>query len=308
MKTNRSFLPAAALLATAFAFVPPLHAAEVEEESQRLLGIETADLTEKQLPPEAAVYGSVLAPAPLIDLFRQIAAAREAVEISNESLDRAEKLFASGELVARKDVQAAKTQQAKDHAILRGLEDRLVLEWGQRFSAMNAAERTKLLEDLLGGRQALIRLSVSRGEPLVTSPLAARLHLFGHEREPFRCTVILPAPATDPAFQSKTFLGLLDTRAAPLAAGLMLTGALELTGDPRTGLFVPQGAVVFYLGSAWVYRKTGDKDFERVGISTATPVAGGWFVEGDALDPHQIVMKGAQSLLSQETLRSSAEE
>jgi len=86
MKTNRSLLSAAALLAAASAFVPPLHAAEVDEESQRLLEIKTADLTAKQLPPEAAVYGSVLAPAPLIDLFRQIVMRGAQSLLSQETL------------------------------------------------------------------------------------------------------------------------------------------------------------------------------------------------------------------------------
>ena len=301
MKT-KLLLPVIALIAGEFS-----RAAGLEPEAQRLLGIETADLAAKSLPPEVAVYGSVLSPAPVIDLFRQIEAARAALEISKESLDRVRKLFASGELVARKDVQAAQAQQAQDQTALQGLEDRLVLEWGPRFSKMTAAERTALLEDLLAGRVALIRLSVSRGEHLEAAPLAARLHSFGHERSPVRCTAMMPAPAIDPAFQAQALLGLLETPAAPLAAGLTLTGALELKGEPRAGVFVPQDAVVFYLGKAWIYQKEGGDKFERVEIPVDSPVEGGWFVAGDAVEDHPVVTKGAQSLLSKETLAPAVE-
>ena len=302
MKT-KLLIPIFALAAGVFS-----KAAEIDAETQKLLGIETAALAAKSLPPEIAVYGSVLSPAPLIDLFRQIAAARAAGVVSKESLERVEKLFTSGELVARKEVQAAQAQVALDQVVIQGLEDRLALEWGQRFSKLSPADRTGLLADLLAFRQSLIRLSVPRGESPAIAPLAASLHTFGKERKPLRCTAISPAPAIDPAFQSQAYLGLIDTPVAPLAAGLALTGVLELEGKPRAGIFVPQDSVVFYLGKAWIYQKADGDEFERVEIPVDAPVEGGWFVAGDVLEPHPAVTQGAQALLSKETLAPAAEE
>ena len=308
MKTNIPTF-ATAVLAGVLSLAVQAGAAEIGAEAQKLLGIETAEPAVKSLPPEVAAYGSVLSPAPLIELFRQLEAAQAALAISKESLDRAEKLFASGELVARKDVQAAQALHAQEQAKLRGLEDRLILEWGALVSKLAPAERTKLLDELLASRQTLIRLSVSRGEVVAGAPLAARLHTPGQELAPLRCTVIVPAPATDPAFQSRAYFGLLDTATAPLAVGLTLTGVLELAGEARAGRFIPQGAVVFYLGKAWVYQKSGDDKFERLAIPTDTPVAGGWFVAGGLpAAPEQIVTQGAQALLSRETLGAAAED
>ena len=282
--------------------------AGIDAATQKLLGIETTALAEKSLPPEVAVYGSVLSPAPLVELFRQIAAAQAARVVSNESLERVEKLFASGELVARKEVQAAQAQQAQDQVVVQGFEDRLALEWGPRFSQLAPAERTKLLADLLASRQALIRLAVSRGESPASAPLAASLHPFGRSQMPLRCPAISPAPTVDPAFQSPAFFGLIETPTAPLAAGLALTGVLELAGKPRLGIFVPQDAVVFYLGKAWVYQEEAGDLFERVEIPVDAPVEGGWFVAADVLEPHPAVTKGAQALLSKETLAPAAAE
>ena len=302
MKT-KLLIPIFALAACGFAC-----AVAIDAEAQKLLGLETADLAAKSLPPTVAVYGSVLSPAPLVDLFRQIAAAQAARVVSEESLARVEKLFTSGELVARKDVQAAQAQQASDQVVIQGLEDRLVLEWGQRFSKLSAADRVALLDDLLASRQALIRLSVPRGESPASVPLAASLHTFGRSQMPIRCTTITPTPAIDPAFQSQAYLGLIETPAAPLAIGLTLTGSLELAGEVRVGIFVPQDAVVFYLGKAWIYQKDEDDQFERVEVPVDVPVERGWFVAGDVLEPHPAVTKGAQALLSKETLAPAAEE
>jgi hypothetical protein len=242
MKTN--FLIVACVL-TAAAFT---HATEIDAEAQRLIGLETADLAVRSLPAEVAAYGSVLSPAPLIDLFRQIDAARTALEISKQTSDRAGKLFSAGELVPRKDVEAAQAQLTRDQAAIQVLEDRLILEWGLSFSKLAARERTLLLEDLLLGKMAIVRLSVARSEMLQGIPLAASLHGFGQELKPIRSTSVAPATVIDPAFQSRGFLCLIATPEAPLAMGLILTGALELEGEPRAGVIVPPSAVVFYLG------------------------------------------------------------
>ncbi|MEO5915251.1 MAG: hypothetical protein ABIS50_13535 [Luteolibacter sp.] len=303
MKT-KLLIPVLALIAGGFSC-----AVEVDADAQKLLGLETAILATKTLPPEVPVFGAVLSPAPLIDLFRQIVAAQAVIGVSSESLERAEKLFASGELVARKDVQAAQAQLAQDKVLIQALEDRLSLEWGQTFSKLTAPDRAKLLDDLLLGRQALVRLSVSRGERFDAMPLAARLHSAGNEFAPLRCGRIIPAPAVDPAFQGRAFFGLIETPASPLAAGLALTGSLELKSEEQlAGKFVPQNTVVFYLGKAWIYQKSGDDQFERLEISTQNPIDGGWFVNLDLLTPQEVVTKGAQSLLSKETLGPAEEE
>ena len=307
MKINRLSLLSA--LAAGLAVVAlPVQALELEEETQEALGIEVAAPAAFKLAPEVAAQGTVLAPAALVDLFRQIAAARAALEISKESLARAEKLFAGGELVARKDVQAAQTQQAQDEAKLSGLDDRLALEWGPHFAAMAADARAALLAQLLVGKQALIRFSAARDAPLGTGPQGARLHPLGQETALFHSTAVFAAPTVDPASQAQAFLAVVATPQQPLATGLALAGVMELAGAPQSGVCVPQAAVVFYLGKAWVYQKTDDTHFERIEISTTTSITGGWFVAGEALATKQLVTTGCQTLLSKETLKEAEEE
>ena len=300
MKTN-ILIVACAVIAAGFT-----DATEVNAEAQRLIGLETADLAAKSLPPQVAAYGSVLSPAPLIDLFRQIEAARTAAEISKQTSERAEKLFSAGELVARKDLEAAQAQLMRDQVAIQVIEDRLILEWGASFSKLVSPERTRLLENLLHGKMAIVRLSVARSEMLHGVPLAASLHAFGQELKPIRSTSITPATMIDPAFQARGFLCLIETSDAALAIGLTLTGTLELAGESRAGVVVPPSAVVYYLGKTWIYQKADADEFERIEISTDTPADGGWFLASGVLAPHPVVTHGAQSILSQET--SSTEE
>lgn len=285
-----------------------VRATEVSEDAQKLSGIRTAALAEISLPPSTAVFGTVLSPAAVVDLIRQTDMARAALEVSQETQDRAEKLFTSGELVPRKDVQAARAQVALDKAALLGLEDRLTLEWGPWFSGKSIEDRDKLIAQFLAGKQSLVRLSVPRAAAAPAKPTGVRLHAFGEKATVLRSQVIVPAQSVDPVFQGLSFIAVLDGEDAPLAVGLSLTGELELEGKSRAGLLVPGEAVVFYLGKAWVYQKSAATDFERVEIPMDSPVAGGWFVKADAEIPREVVISGVQSILSQETLGPAEEE
>ena len=290
----RTPFAAALLLCCSF-----LSAAEVDEEMQQVLGEKTAALAPMTLPPEAEVFGTVLSPAPLVDLFRQSEAARAAVTLSAAVLDRAEKLNAAGELVAAKEVQTSRAQATLDAVALRGIEDRIALEWGVPFAALAAEERTKWIEAALSGKRAMVRLSMSQGE---AKPVAARLHFAGSSEKSFRCTGITPAVTVDPVFQARTFLGTIETPDAPLPPGSLLSGMMELEGKPVPGFLVATDLVVFHLGKAWVYRKTGEDDFERVEVPVNSPVEGGWFVAEGGIKPSDIVVAGVQSLLSQDSL------
>jgi hypothetical protein len=279
------------------------HAAEfkVEAEVQKLLDLESKQPAAISLPPETTAYASVIAPAPLIELFRQSEAAQAAIEVTKQSVERAEKLFASGELVARKDLDALHAQATQDAAAKQLIEDKIALEWGARFSTMNDVDRSKLIKSLLAGEEALLKISLSRGAEPVTSPVAARLHAEGREQSPVRCTTLSPASSVDPVFQGQAFIGELENKDHALVSGLNLTGVIELPGDVREGLLIPQSSVVFHLGKAWAYRKAGEEDFERFEIPIDSPVTGGWFVAKDAIEDGELVTQGAQALLSKET-------
>lgn len=275
---------------------------EVTPELQAKLGIKTTELAVTKLPPQRPVYGTVLSPAALIDLYRQIEVAQAAVNVSKDSLARAEKLFADGELVARKEVEAARAQHVQNVAAIQTLDDHQMLEWGRHFSTLASNDRTHLIESLLTGKSVMIRLALPHGISLEDAPLAARLHTFGHGKTPFRCTTILPSPMIDPAFQAQTFLSIQETKNAALIVGSTVSGVLELSGEPHEGLLVPQDAVIFYLGKSWIYQNSKDNEFERVEIPTTEPIEGGWFVAKDAIESLKVVNIGAQSILSQETL------
>lgn len=63
---------------------------------------------------------------------------------------------------------------------------------------------------------------------------------------------------------------------------------------------IPDSAIVWWNGSVWVYVKKSNDTFERERISSTNHVADRWLVTGAYKAGEEIVVKGAQILLSQE--------
>jgi hypothetical protein len=71
-------------------------------------------------------------------------------------------------------------------------------------------------------------------------------------------------------------------------------------GQDTEGVIVPNEAVVWYGGKAWVYRKEGTDRFLRQPINTDREAGNGWFTTGQVKVGDSLVTSGAQLLLSEE--------
>ncbi|MEK7954057.1 hypothetical protein [Luteolibacter soli] len=298
----------AILLLASGSLIPSLRALEIDSAARERLGLRTAALEKCAVAPTSPAFGSVISPATLIDLLRQRETAKATADLSKEALARAEKLFTNGELVARKDVDAARSQQLQDQAVIQGLEDRISLEWGSAFTAMPAADQASLIKDLLERKRFLVRMTASAHRWTDAAPAGASLYLAGRA-DPLHTETIYPATTTDPAFQTPAFLAIFTTQGTALPVGATASGALDLLGQAQEGVLVPESAVVFFESRAWIFRMHGkDHEFERIEIPIDHPVAGGWYVSKEQAGKDEVVISGAQVLLSQEALANQPAE
>ncbi|WP_052572677.1 efflux RND transporter periplasmic adaptor subunit [Haloferula sp. BvORR071] len=300
------FAPPTALLLLPFLFcaiTPASQALEIDAEARGKLGLATAPLKECTIPRTSPAFGTVLSPAPLIDLLRQRDTAIATAGFSKEALARAEKLFASGELVARKDVDAARAQQVQDEAQIRGLEDRITLEWGPAFAAMSSGDQASFIAELLDRKRFLARIALPGRKWPEAAPTGATFHPGGAMTKPFHSAAIYQSTTTDPAFQSLSFLTVFESPGISPTPGTADSATLELPGEPEHGLLVPESAVVFFQARAWIYSVHGSGDeFQRIEISTDHPAPGGWCVAKEKIGTDEVVTTGAQVLLSEEAL------
>ena len=66
------------------------------------------------------------------------------------------------------------------------------------------------------------------------------------------------------------------------------------------GVIVPNEAVVWHAGTSWAYLKHDAETFGRYQISTENQLGEGWFQQTSMRVGDQVVISGAQLLLSEE--------
>lgn len=273
-----------------------------------------ADITVEAARPttrrgEVEALATVLPPQELIDLRNTYVAARTQVErtqaaaqASRREYDRIKALHGDEFNVSTKALEAAQAQWLADEAAARGAAEALEAaargarqKWGDVLAAA-VADNAARFRHLAEGRELLLRIAAPTSSALTKPPAKARVAASDGS---FRtATLISPSPQADPRIQGLTFF--YAAPAGSLLPGTTLTAYLSI-GAKRSGAIIPADAVVWWQGKAWYYVQSAPDHFVRRELTGATPVDEGWFAP--ALPSLQVVVRGAQTLLSEE-LRS----
>lgn len=281
---------------------------------QENIGIAT---TRPSPAPEQHVtigYGNVLDGADLTDLSNRYLEAKSGAQtaeaklaVSRAAFERAKILHRDQQNVSTAQLQDAEGNFAMDKAALAAAQSRLSTvaasarqNWGNVLGAALTAE-APLITDLVKRRDYLIKVTLPPGAAVTTPPAAATTAMSGGPE--IRLDFVSPATSTDPRLQGVSYF-----YKAPAESGLLPGLHLEVSLIVKTaesGSVVPEAAVVWLQGKPWIYLRTGTTSFERRQIVPNRPAPdGGYIVTGLPADA-QIVLRGAQMLLSEE-FRSQA--
>ncbi len=277
----------------------------LEKEKWQALALEKGEPEKAELKPQRIAFGHVLDPTPIVTLDGDLAAAEAALTASRAEYERTQKLFAAGEGASRKAAETAEAQFRADEIKADGLRRRALLEWGALLPAQDPVKRRALVEQLVHGDVALVRVDVLPGELIAEQPARARLVVLGREEQPVETASITPAADVDAKTQAQGFVLRVDQSPFPLRPGMALTAWLELAQPARTGFAIPRSAVLRHDGRAWVYVQEEEEKFVRKPVSLDTPLEGdkGWFIsekDGGIKADDLLVVTGAQALLSEE--------
>ncbi|MGB8170349.1 MAG: hypothetical protein WCF18_22795 [Chthoniobacteraceae bacterium] len=273
---------------------------KLDADAQKRLGLEIGPLKATQHRPAIAAFGRVIDPSPLAALDGELATVEAALTASRAAADRARGLFQGGENVARKTMETADAQLRTDQTRAQALQRKLALEWGDSVAELDPAARGKLIDQLVRGEVALLRVDIAAGQAIAETPKTARVAVIGREREPLEAAQITPATLVDPKTQTQGYLLRIDRPAFALHPGTAVTAWLEQPGEALAGVIVPRSAVVYFGAAAWIYLQTEEEEFERRKIALDHPIAEGVFVAGEWKGDEKAVLVGAQMLLAEE--------
>jgi hypothetical protein len=284
----------------------------VSPDAQRASALELAKLAAGKAHPAVEVHGSIVDLKPLLDARARFLAAQAEVRalraaaansarehtrlkgLYEDDRNISERALRDAEATARGD--AERVTVALQH--LAGIEAAARAEWGATLTDLALDPTSSGLDGLAEGRELIAQITI----PYEHVDAAARSALLvapaDHRGARSAARYVSAAPQASQALPGSTYFYRVS--AAGLRVGMRVSGELRLPGVPTEGVVVPERAVVWHAGRAWCYVKEEDDLFVRVPLATSRAVEGGWFNATGFEEGQEVVVTGAQLLLSEE--------
>jgi hypothetical protein len=261
--------------------------------TQERIGLKTAAPTVVQWQPRIHATGNVVDPLAFMSAVSDYASAQAAASMSGRELDRTRKL-ANQNNASTRTLESAQAGATHDSLALAAARAAFTSTWGADLAA-----RTNLIElaqQLGANHTMLVKLSLPSGTILSQVPSSARVSLLDNETNFFPAT-LMDDLGIDPATQTQT---LLFSVSGNLPRNAAVTASMDAAGDPVSGLLVPFSAVLRHQGLGWIYVQAATNQFVRAQIPLDRLMEKGWFVSENLSATNQIIITGAQTVLSTE--------
>ena len=269
----------------------------LEEATQQLVGLKVETLTSAQLPREVKGYGRVIDSTPLAGLVNELTSAQAVFAASSNDYARLKTLSAQNNASVRA-LQAAEAASVRDQAQYESARLKLLSSWGSAVTRQE--DLATFIRSLSSLESVLVRIDLPAGEWLKVPPLAARMSSLRDELTFAVADFFAPVPTTDPQAQSQGFFFLVKTNSLHFVPEMAVTAYLQMTGEPLTGVLVPESAIVRYQEKSWLYVQTDSTTFTRKQAALKNPGPNGWLIT-EGVEPNaRLVIGGAQILLSEE--------
>lgn len=274
-------------------------------------GIETATLQAAAEQPEFGAYGSVIDLQPLLALRQQFLeaqalhdSAQARYQEADANLSRTRHLHQQ-DIVSTRRLQEQQAQWRNDKANLStsSYQQQTIvaagrLQWGDVLTGWFTQPNSPQAEQFLTHRSQLLQISLPANTRLQPGTHTVAVDESGRRDRAITATLISAAPQVDPITQGERYFFKTDARPLPFGARV---SAWIAGGNPGTaGVVIPESAVVWHLGQAFVYVKAENSAFVRRRLPDTTLGSGGYFAAAGFKPGEEIVITGAQTLLSQE--------
>jgi multidrug efflux system membrane fusion protein len=150
-----------------------------------------------------------------------------------------------------------------------------------------------LFQQLLAGRAVVLLVTLTANG----LPAPAHITVDGLDGHPVSAHKLSASPQSDPAIQGNPYFYAAD---GVLPVGTRTTAHVSPSDRSTPGLLIPESAVVWYGGQPWVYVRTAADHFTRRNVPAASPVDRGFLATSGFRAGDQVVIGGAQLLLSEE--------
>lgn len=277
-------------------------------------GLQTRALAAFSVGEEIQAYGRVVDISPLLGLrarhraaLSELAIAEAALKVAQASHDRLAKLHTES-IVPTRELALAESQLAADRARrdeaarhVREVREEALQSFGEELFRLAVEAGPGLFEGLLNRSQVLVLVALPAGQSLPKNTRTASIAPAGERGKARPARLVAAAPRTEESTQGETWFFLAD--AAGLRAGMRLDAWIPRGGETARGVLLPLSAVVWRDGQAWAFVKAGADGFVRRPVGAHSERGEAWFVAQGFAPGEEVVVVGAQMLLSEEQRR-----
>jgi len=280
--------------------------------TQKNSGISVQPLQAYDYHGNIKVLGSVISIQTLVDynsqyqqLKAQLAVAESVLPNHQLQYQRYKQLNEDDKNVSDKAVQEAQalvindqTQIKTAQAQLKALTDTIIAQWGQPLAMLVTQHPAPSpLRDLLMQKKVLVQVSFPLNFKAPEGNSSLLITPIQDEVPPIRADYVSQSIQTDISNIGKTYF--YSAPADYLRVGMRVNVVPANASSSMKGVLVPNQAIAWHGGMAWIYVKTKPDTFLRKPVASDIELDNGWF--DNSLTPGtEVVTRGAQLLLSEE--------
>ncbi|NOQ35064.1 MAG: hypothetical protein GQ569_04125 [Methylococcaceae bacterium] len=283
----------------------------MDEDAQEITGLETLTLKSIKYAPELLVQGKALNIEPLLNLryqylttLAQTGGLKAQAKNTQKNFARMQKLRKEVGIATR-NLQAEQAKWASDKASLSSshyqlsyLKNSAINQWGDKITAQTLNNSSSTFNKLLNGQGALLKISLPPDNRFDESIKTIFISPSANRQQAVKAVFIAPSPQVDNFTQKRQYF--FKTDAATIKAGMLLSAWIPLQQQAQTGVMIPASALIWHLGEALVFVKVDEEHFSHRPLSVYQKTAEGYFVTDKLKADDEVVIVGAQMLLSQE--------
>ncbi|MGR8981036.1 MAG: efflux RND transporter periplasmic adaptor subunit [Gammaproteobacteria bacterium] len=283
----------------------------LDNEIQKISGIETAEAELAAYRPEFIAFGSAINIQPLLALrhsyLRALTDSRSAgakLTRSEQSIRRTEDLYRSG-IAAKRRLEEQQSQWRVDRSLAdaaqfqsRTIISEGLLLWGKELTDWATAADSGCLDDFVSGKKTLLQITLPAGKQLPDNVRTIFVEVSGDRSKAQEARLISKAPQIDNTVQGAGYFFETDGQGVPV--GMHVSAFIPEQKDPVPGVVIPKSSVIWSMGQAFVYIKNDEDQFNRRILRQAKQTPGGYFVGESVKAGEEIVTSGGQMLLSEE--------
>ena len=284
----------------------------IDDEIGDYAGVETVSLVQTTFFPESKALAIVIDLRSLLALKAKHNQALAALNVANVAeqaaaaeLARLKTLAKGTGSVATKNVSYAEASWREAKAKLQGLNfdlqsirDEALQTWGEVITSWVLTGDSTQWQRLISRQESLLLVTLPLDLSLATEISDIQIARDGSRQQARKAYFVSPALATDQVIQGETYF--FKTATGQLRTGMRLDAWLPQGLEPVDGVFVPDEAMVWNDGQAWVYLKLEDDLYQRRSLLSGLVAAGGVFMTDGLSTGDILVTRGAQMLLSEE--------